>query len=170
MSVASGSGKMGVSAQAQEYTGGTSSCQKAAERKKKVFWILVPENLPCASKSVCKCPPVPPSRFGLPGCHSSLLFLHTHTLTAALWALSLQGIPWCSRSQAVTCVKLLLRLGVEVSRYDSAGPCAPARKPLIPGCGFQPSSPCRSAHSQQAAKACHKRWKIRVLVRTPRKH
>lgn len=50
-------------------------------------------------------------------------------------------------------------LGVEVSWYDSTGSCAPLRKPLIPGCGFQSLSPHCSVNSQQATKTAHQGWK-----------
>lgn len=60
----------------------------------------------------------------------------------------------CVPSPVLPCYR---GLGVEMSRYDSAGPCAPSRKPLIPGCGFQPKlSPQCSVHSHKARKAPHK--------------
>lgn len=125
-----------------EYTGGTSSCQTAAEGERTCFELSDAEK-PTLSITirVWKSPHLA-SRCGR-GCRPCLRFCASaHPSPATLW---LQGRTLIT----LTCVKLLLRTRVEVSWYDSAGPCASAKMLLIPGCGFQPSSARCSVHSQQ---------------------
>ena len=128
-----------------EYTGGTSSCQTAAEGERTCFELSDAEK-PTLSITirVFKSPILLPAV----GVAAAPAFssAHAHILQRLLFRS--RSLPW-SRLQALTCVKLLLRTRVEVSWYDSAGPCASARMLLIPGCGFQPSSARCSVHSQQ---------------------
>ena len=123
-----------------EDTGGTSSCQTAAEGEGTCVALPDAEKPTlCITARVWK-PPTPLPAVGLAAA-PAFSSAHGHILQLLLL---LQVVPW-SRLQALTCVKLLLRTRVEVSWYDSAGPWASARKLLIPGCGFSAiltSLPC----------------------------
>lgn len=131
---------------------------KPLQMKTEVFWTFwCWKNLPCTSKSArtCLCPT---AAMGCMAATSPFLCSHLHQLLLFEPSSSTASLHVHFYSPSPV-LKYYWGLGAEVSWYDLTSSCAPLRKPLIPGCGFQSSSPHCSVNSQQATETPHKGWK-----------